>query len=103
VIADRNSSVPLAALKAGVPVVTVSGLAVFPGEQTDLYGLIHARVVPAPPPSLRDLRPEALAAFYDAGWADRFRRYDASYGRAPAEVAAEVGAAVRAAAGEPQP
>jgi len=97
VIADRNSSVPLTALKAGVPVVVVPGLAVFPGEQTDLYGLVADGVVPAPCHSFAGTPPASLASFYGPGWRDRFRRYDGSYERSPDAVAREVRDAVLAA------
>lgn len=98
VVADENSSVPLGVLKAGVPAVVVAGLAVFPPGQRDLYGLAADRVVPSVSLDALDLR--ALDGFFREGWADRFRRHDASYGRG-AEVRAAVRSAVLAAMGEP--
>jgi hypothetical protein len=94
VVADRNSSVPLTALKAGVPVLVVPGLAVFPGEQTDLYGLVADRVVPPPCASFAATPPESQVAFYRSGWRDRFRRHDGSYERPPEAVARDVREAV---------
>jgi hypothetical protein len=100
VIADRNSSVPLSTLKAGVPAVLVQGLAVFPTEQTDLYGLVADGVVPPPCGSLIELEPRTLVRFYGAGWVERFRRHDAAY-QCAADTQHVIRNAVLAAIGEP--
>lgn len=94
VVADENSSVQLAVLKAGVPVVPVRGLALVPPEDADLYGLVKDGVVPPPLDSLADLDATALAAFYAGGWRDRLARFDGGFGRTRSEVDAAVRDAV---------
>jgi hypothetical protein len=95
VIADENSNVHLPVLKLGIPTVVVKGLGLYPESRADMYGFAAAGVVFPPVRSLRDLRAPAFTTFFDAAWIDRFRQYDASYLRPPAEVGAEVRAAIQ--------
>jgi hypothetical protein len=90
VVADENSNVHLPVLKLGIPTVVVKGLGLYPPTRSDLYGFAAAGVVFPPVRSIRDIQASALKAFFDEGWADRFRQYDASYLRPQAEIAAEV-------------
>jgi hypothetical protein len=95
VLTDRNSSVALSVLKAGVPVATISGLAVFPEEEGDLYGLARDRVVPPACVSLHELVPADLARFYGGDWPERFRRHDGRYGQPAGSAEREIAQAVR--------
>jgi hypothetical protein len=94
VVADENSSVQLAVLKAGVPVVPVRGLALVPEEDADLYGLVRDGLVPPPLTSLVDFDPGWLAAFYAAGWRERMARQDGAFLRSRAVVDRDVREAV---------
>jgi hypothetical protein len=94
VLADRNSSVALSVLKAGVPVAMISGLAVFPEEEADLYGLARDKIVPPACVSLHELVPADLARFYDGDWRERFRRHDGRYGQPAGSAEREVAQAV---------
>jgi hypothetical protein len=94
VIADENSNVHLPVLKLGIPTVVVRGLGLYPDTRSDLYGFAAAGVVFPPVSSIRDVRASAFKAFFQDGWADRFRQYDASYLRSQAEIGAEVRRAI---------
>jgi hypothetical protein len=94
VIADENSNVHLPVLKMGIPTVVMKGLGLYPESRADMYGLAAAGVVFPPVRSIRELRPAAFKTFFDEGWIERFRQYDASYLRPPAEVAVEVRRAI---------
>jgi hypothetical protein len=95
VVADENSNVHLQVLKLGIPTVVAKGLGLYPESRADMYGFAAAGVVFPPVRSLRDLDLGALKAFFDAAWIERFRQYDASYLRSPAEMGVEVRAAIR--------
>ena len=90
VIADENSNVHLPVLKLGIPTVVVKGLGLYPESRADMYGFAAAGVVFPPVRSIGELRAGEFKAFFDDGWAVRFRQYDASYLRPHAEVQAEV-------------
>jgi hypothetical protein len=61
----------------------------------DFYGFLARRVVPEVP-AIEALSPSKLAAFFrEPDWERRFAEYDASHGRDPAELDAEVVAAFR--------
>ena len=94
VIADENSNVHLPVLKLGIPTVVVKGLGLYPDTRSDLYGFAAAGVVFPPVSSIGDVRASAFKAFFEDGWADRFRQYDASYLRPQAEIGAEVRRAI---------
>jgi hypothetical protein len=95
VVADENSNVHLPVLKLGIPTVVVKGLGLYPESRSDMYGFAAAGVVFPPVRSLRDLQSVAFKAFFDVAWTERFRQYDASYLRAPADVALEVRTAIQ--------
>ena len=95
VIADENSSVHLPVLKLGIPSVAVKQLGRYPETRTDMYGLVRDRVVPPAVASIREMRPDTLAAFFSNGWVARFQQYDASYARPRAAIETEVRAAVQ--------
>jgi len=94
VIADENSSVHLPVLKLGIPSIAVKRLGRYPETRTDMYGLVRDRIVPPALVSIRDVRPDALAAFFSNGWVARFQRYDASYARPSTAIENEVRAAI---------
>lgn len=94
VVADENSNVHLQVLKLGIPTVVVKGLGLYPESRADMYGFAAAGVVFPPVRSLRDLDLGALKAFFDSAWIERFRQYDASYLRPPAEIGIEVRTAI---------
>jgi hypothetical protein len=94
VIADENSSVHLPVLKLGIPSIAVKQLGRYPETRTDMYGLVRDRIVPPAVASIREMQPDALAAFFSNGWAARFQRYDASYARPKAAIEIEVRAAI---------
>jgi hypothetical protein len=94
VIADENSNVHLPVLKLGIPTVVVKGLGLYPDTRSDMYGFAAAGVVFPAVKSIRDIRASAFTAFFQDGWADRFRQYDASYLRSQTEIGAEVRRAV---------
>ena len=95
VIADENSSVHLPVLKLGIPSIAVKQLGRYPETRTDMYGLVRDRVVPPAVASVRDMRPDTLAAFFSNGWVARFQQYDASYARPQASIETEVRAAIQ--------
>jgi hypothetical protein len=95
VVADENSNVHLPVLKLGIPTVVVKGLGLYPESRSDMYGFAAAGVVFPPVRSLRELQPRAFTAFFDAAWIERFREYDASYLRPPAEIGVEMRTAIR--------
>jgi len=94
VIADENSSVHLPVLKLGIPSIAVKQLGRYPETRTDMYGLVRDRIVPPAVASVRDMRPDALTAFFSNGWVTRFQQYDASYARPQAAIEFEVRAAI---------
>ncbi|MBM3779750.1 MAG: hypothetical protein FJW23_16170 [Acidimicrobiia bacterium] len=96
VIGDENSNVHLPVLKLGIPTVPIRTLGLYRTFRSDQYGFAAHGIVYPPVESLSDVRAAALTAFFSAGWAERFTRYDAAYLRPAAEVGAEVGQAVRA-------
>jgi hypothetical protein len=79
VIADENSSVHLPVLKLGIPTIAVKHLGRYPESRSDMYGFVRDGIVLPAVASIRDVQPEALAAFFSTGWTERFQRYDASY------------------------
>jgi len=95
VIADENSSVHLPVLKLGIPSIAVKQLGRYPETRTDMYGLVRDQVVPPAFASIRELRPDTLAAFFSNGWAARFQQYDASYARPQRAIEVEVRAAIQ--------
>jgi hypothetical protein len=95
VIADENSSVHLPVLKLGIPSIAVKQLGRYPETRTDMYGLVRDRIVPPAVASIRDMRPDTLAAFFSNGWAARFQQYDASYARPQAAIEHDVRAAIQ--------
>jgi hypothetical protein len=94
VIADENSNVHLPVLKLGIPTIVVKGLGLYPASRSDMYGFAAAGIVFPPVASIREVRAPALKAFFEDGWAARFRQYDASYMRSQAEIGAEVRRAI---------
>ena len=100
VIADENSNVHLPVLKLGVPTVSVKSRGVHPESRADQYGFVANRVILPPIQSVRDLRAEALMAFFSDGWQERFERYDAAYLRSKEEVGSEIRRAIFALLGE---
>lgn len=79
VIADENSSVHLPVLKLGIPTIAIKNLGRYPESRSDMYGFVRDRIVLPAVTSVRDVRPDALAAFLSDGWVERFKQYDASY------------------------
>jgi hypothetical protein len=96
VVAAENSNVHLPVMKLGIPTVVVKGLGLYPESRSDLYGFVAHGIVFPPAPSLREIDPVALRAFFTDGWSTRFSRYDASYLRPRTEIANDVRRAVRA-------
>ena len=94
VVADENSNVHLPVLKLGIPTVVVKGLGLYPESRSDMYGFASAGIVFPPVRSIEELRAPELKAFFDSGWAGRFRQYDASYLRPQAEIQTEVRRAI---------
>jgi hypothetical protein len=94
VIADENSSVHLPVLKLGIPSIAVKQLGRYPETRTDMYGLVRDQIVPPAVASIREMRPDALAAFFSNGWVARFQQYDASYARPQAAIEIEVRTAI---------
>jgi hypothetical protein len=95
VIAAENSNVHLPLLKLGIPTVAVSHLGLYPKNRSDLYGFIEHGVVFPPVQSIRDLHPEAFAAFFSECWVTRFKQYDASYLLPQGAIENEVRRAIR--------
>jgi hypothetical protein len=103
VVAGENSNVHLPVQKLGVPTVVVKGLGLYTHDRSDLFGFVANGIVFPPLASLRDLRTDALRAFF-ADWPQRFARYDASYLRARHDIGGEVRHAILTiAAGGPTP
>ncbi len=94
VIADENSGVHLPVLKLGIPTIAVKRLGLYPESRSDLYGFAREGIVLPPVSSIRDVQPDALAAFFSDGWAARFQQYDASYLRPQYVVGSEVRGAI---------
>lgn len=94
VIADENSNVHLPVLKLGIPTIAVRNLGPYPASRSDLYGFIANGVVFPPVTSVRDVRAEALRAFFAEGWSRRFERYDVSYLRPSTAIGHEVRQAI---------
>jgi hypothetical protein len=94
VIADENSGVHLPVLKLGIPTVAVKNLGLYPKSRSDLYGFAANRIIFPPVASVRDARPETLAAFFNHEWAGRFAEYDAAYLRPQKAVGNEIRSAV---------
>lgn len=99
VIADENSNVHLAVLKAGVPTLAIEGIGVHPPDMVDHYGFIRNGIIPPLVPSLDALVPDDVAAFYGQGWKDRFRYYDGGYMQRQEDIDREVGRAIREVSG----
>jgi hypothetical protein len=99
VVAAENSNVHLPVLKLGIPTVIVKGLGLYPESRADLYGFVASGIVFPPVARLRDVRADALRAFFTEDWAARFARYDASYLRPRTEISGEVRHAILALAG----
>lgn len=95
VIADENSNVHLPVLKLGIPTVAVRHLGIYPDSRADQYGFVAHGVILPPLHSIADVHAEDLAAFFDAGWAQRFHDYDASYLQPADAIAAQVRTAVQ--------
>jgi hypothetical protein len=96
VIADVNSNVHLPVLKLGIPTVAVRDLGLYPASHADMYGFVANGIVFPPVTSVRDVRPDALRAFFAEGWPRRFERYDVSYLRPGSALGGEVRRAIRA-------
>lgn len=94
VVADENSNVHLPVLKLGIPTVAVKHLGVYPKSRSDLYGFAAGGIVFPPVRSIRDVRAEALIAFFSDRWSSRFKEYDASYLRSPRAIGQEVRRAI---------
>lgn len=94
VIADENSGVHLPVLKLGIPTIAVRNLGLYPRSRSDLYGFAADGVVFPPVSSIRDVTPDALAAFFSGAWPARFERFDASYLRPPHAIGSEVRRAI---------
>lgn len=93
VIADENSGVHLPVLKLGIPTIAVK-LGRYPETRSDMYGFVRDGIVLPPVSSIRDVRPDALVAFFSDGWAARFQQYDASYLRPQHVIGGEVRGAI---------
>jgi hypothetical protein len=96
IVAAANSNVHLPVLKLGIPTVVVKGLGLYPESRADLYGFVANGIVFPPVAHLRDVRAEALRAFFTDDWAARFARYDASYLRSRSEIGGEARRAILA-------
>ena len=96
VAADENSNVHLPVLKLGVPTIAVRRLGLYPPSRADLYGFIESGIVFPTVDSVRDVRPEALDAFFSVEWSQRFRCYDVSYLRPSTAVGRDVRDAIQA-------
>lgn len=94
VVADENSNVHLPVMRLGIPTIPVRNLGIYPLSHADQYGFVANRVVFPSVASLAEVPPEAVVQFFEAGWAERFARYDASYLHAPDAVSAEVRRAI---------
>jgi hypothetical protein len=94
VVADENSNVHLPVLKLGIPTVAVRNLGLYPEDRSDLYGFAASGVLFPPVTSIRDVRPEALTAFFSESWVSRFKEYDASYLLPPRAIGREVRQAI---------
>jgi hypothetical protein len=94
VVADENSNVHLPVLKLGLPTIAVRNLGLYPASRSDLYGFVANGIVFPPVRSLRDMRPDALVAFFSGSWADRFEQYDAAYYRPRAGIDREIRQAI---------
>ena len=64
VVADENSNVHLPVLKLGIPTVAVRNLGLYPESRSDLYGFAASGILFPPVRSIRDVRAEALVAFF---------------------------------------
>jgi hypothetical protein len=93
VIADENSNVHLQVLKLGIPTVAFR-MGIYPESRADQYGFVAARIIYPSVASLRSLDRAAFVSFFDADWATRFARFDASYLRPPGAIAADVRSAI---------
>jgi hypothetical protein len=96
VIGDENSNVHLPVMKLGIPTIAVRHLGVYSESRSDQYGFVASGVVYPPVGAIREVDPPAVVEFYTSCWATRFARHDAAYFRSPAEVAADVRAAIQA-------
>jgi hypothetical protein len=94
VVGDENSNVHLPVLKLGIPTVAVRGLGLYPPSRSDLYGFAAAGIVFPPVTSIRDVKADALAAFFSERWPSRFAQYDASYLRSWGDIGSEVRTAI---------
>lgn len=103
VIADENSNVHLQVLKLGIPTVAVRHLGIYPDSRADQYGFAAHGLVMPPLQSIRDVQPDAVAAFFAGAWRHRFHQYDASYLQPTGAIAADVRRAVRALFERPEP
>jgi len=90
VIGDENSNVHLPVLKLGIPTVAVRSLGLYPASHSDLYGFVANGIVFPPVVSIRDVRADALIAFFSEDWPARFEQFDASYLRPHAAMGSEV-------------
>ncbi|MGH9204259.1 MAG: hypothetical protein ACRD2A_23780, partial [Vicinamibacterales bacterium] len=94
VVADENSNVHLPVLKLGIPTVAVKNLGIYPKSRSDQYGFVANGIIFPPVESVRDIRPDALLAFFSDGWPGRFEQYDASYLRPRGTIGHEVRRAI---------
>ena len=94
VIADENSGVHLPVLKLGIPTVAIKHLGLYPDSRSDLYGFAANEIVLPPVASIREVRADALAAFFAGRWPARFQKYDAAYLRPETIIGAEVQRAI---------
>ncbi len=94
VIGDENSNLHLPVLKLGIPTVAIKHLGVYPDSHADQYGFADSGIIFPPVASVRDIRAEALIAFFADGWRARFEQYDASYLRPHEAMGGEVRRAI---------
>jgi hypothetical protein len=94
VIADENSGVHLPVLKLGIPTIAVKRLGLYPPSRSDMYGFVSHGVVFPPVSSIREVRADALMAFFSDAWPARFEQYDASYIRPQGVIGSEVRRAI---------
>jgi hypothetical protein len=103
VIADADSNVHLPVLKLGIPTIAVASFGVLKDGFLDLYGFVGDGIIPPPVRSVGVMRASAAVGFYSDHWAERFRRYDASYLESPANMQAQFHKALRRVLGESWP
>jgi hypothetical protein len=86
--------VHLPVLKLGIPTIAIRNLGLYPASRADLYGFVANGIVFPPVTSVRDVKADALLAFFSESWPGRFAQFDASYLRPRTAIASEVRRAV---------